>query len=66
MDLGEVATSCFGGMAIPCWQDCYPVLIIGVNPWITILIRIVFQKMLIYFHLVKGWDALPIFSNRLS
>ena len=31
----------FGGMAIPCWQDCYPVLIIGVNPWITIIIRIV-------------------------
>ena len=42
MELGEVATSCFGGMAIPCWQDCYPVLIIGVNLWTTIIIRIVF------------------------
>ena len=29
-NLVEVATSCFGGMAIPCWQDCYPVLLIGI------------------------------------
>ena len=65
MELGEIATSCFGGMAIPCWQGCYPVLIIGVNPWMTIIIRIVFQKKLIYFHLIKGWDASLIFSNRL-
>jgi len=28
--LVEVATSCFGGMAIPCWQDCYPVFLIGI------------------------------------
>jgi len=31
-NLFEVATSCFGGMAIPCWQDCYPVFLNGVNP----------------------------------
>ena len=29
-NLVEVATSCFGGMAIPCWQDCYPVFLIGI------------------------------------
>jgi len=29
-NLVEVATSCFGGMAIPCWQDCYPVILIGI------------------------------------
>ena len=55
MELGEVATSCFGGMAIPCWQDCYPVLIIGVNPWTTIIIRIVIKKMLITTYTNKGW-----------
>ena len=49
MELGEVATLCFGEMAIPCWQDCYPLLIIGVNPWITIIIRIVFLKDANYF-----------------
>jgi len=42
MELGEVATSCFGRIAILCWQDCYPVLIIRVNLWNTIIITIVF------------------------
>ena len=45
-NLFEVATSCFGGMTIPCWQNCYLVFLIGVNPRTTITIRIVIQKML--------------------
>jgi len=30
-NLVVVDTSCFGGMAIPCWQNCYPVFLIGIN-----------------------------------
>ena len=40
-NLFEVSTSCFGGMAIPCWRDYYPVFLIGVDPWTIIIIRIV-------------------------
>jgi len=29
-NLVEVDTSCFGGMAIPCGQDCYPMFLIRI------------------------------------
>ena len=56
--------------------DCYPMIFLGCYPellsevttsviLIIILIIMMTNNIAMYFHLIKGWDASLIFSNRL-
>ena len=52
----EVATSCFGGMAIPCsFWGCYPGLLFEVATSIMIMIN---NNIVNIIPLIKGWDIL--------